>query len=97
MKRKISIIAISIFFFGLTNCSAQKITKDADGNYKQVRSTSSTVVVKQEAKKNGKTFTAADGEVRDVMVGPKGKEFVIRTSKKTGKEYKQYLTKAVQE
>ena len=41
--------------------------------------------------KTGKTYTDDKGVVYDVYLNSKSKPYVIRKSKKTGKEYKQYL------
>lgn len=36
-------------------------------------------------------YIGADGKKYPIYVSSKGKYFIIKTSKKTGKEYKQYL------
>ena len=49
-----------------------------------------------EAKKTGYTWKDKDGNVYDIYISSKGACFIIRTSKKTGKEYRQYLPKDIQ-
>lgn len=39
------------------------------------------------------TYVASDGTKYPIYISSKGKYFIIRTSKKTGKEYRQYLPK----
>lgn len=53
-------------------------------------------VVKKSAKKTSATktvytFKAFDDKVYPIYLSPKGKAFIIRVSKKAGKQYKQYL------
>jgi len=81
--KKITLV-LSLVFASLF-IQAQTVKKDASGNYV-------TVTKSETAKDTGKTFTTAKGEVFKVYESAKGKLFVIRKSKKTGKEYKQYLT-----
>jgi hypothetical protein len=76
----LSLVLTSMFI------QAQTVKKDDSGNYVQTSSSSAT------AKDTGKTFTTAKGEVFKVYETAKGRLFVIRKSKKTGTEYKQYLT-----
>lgn len=39
------------------------------------------------------TYVASDGTKYPIYISDKGKYFIIRKSKKTGKEYRQYLPK----
>lgn len=67
------------------SCNGQtKVKVDSEGNY---ISTSD----KKPDVKTGKTYTDDKGVVYDVYLNSKSKPYVIRKSKKTGKEYKQYL------
>lgn len=81
MKKVILIFAI---LFSFVNLQAQKtITTDASGNY---------VVSKQETSKStGKYLIDADGTRNEVWQSVNGKLYVLRVSKKSGKQYKQYL------
>lgn len=49
------------------------------------------VQVIDSAKKTSFTFEAKDGTKYPIYLSAKGKAFIIRKSKKTGKEYRQYL------
>jgi hypothetical protein len=71
-----------VMLFISVNGFSQKLTKDANGNYH---------TVKQEDKKTANTFTDDNGIVYPIYLNSKEKPYVIRKSKKTGKEYKQYL------
>ena len=85
MKKVIFVLAM---FLGSSVAFSQaKVTKDANGNYVVLKS------AKKESsdKKTGKTFTNAKGDTFDVWESEKGKLYVIRTSKESGKEYRQYL------
>lgn len=70
------------------SCSAQNAKVGKDGNY---YATTSEKKSTQPAKTTGKTFTDSKGKTYPVMMSANGKLFIIRTSAKTGKEYKQYL------
>lgn len=52
--------------------------------------------VKKEAQKTSYTYTIK-GKTYEVYKGAKGSYYIIRTSTKTGKEYKYYLPKDVQQ
>ena len=84
MKRIIILAAILSLNFGL---NAQTVQKTKEGNYIAV----SKPGIDDKAKDTGKTFTDTKGNVYPVFISAKGKLFVIRVSKNTGKEYKQYL------
>lgn len=81
MKHTLTTIAILIF--GLT-INAQNAKKDVSGNYVALKKESVAV-------NTGKTFTDSKGETLPVYETEKGKKYVIKVSKKTGKEYKMYL------
>lgn len=81
------IIVLGLFLASSVAFSQAKVTKDANGNFVTLKSP------KKEStdKKTGQTFTNAKGETFDVWESERGKLYVIRTSKESGKEYKQYL------
>lgn len=85
MKRIILTIAIAIS--ALITVAQPKVTKDVNGNYVQVKSVKDSV----SATKTGKTFTDLKGNVYPVMQSKKGKLFVVRTAKVSGKTYNQYI------
>lgn len=86
MRQKLMIL-ISALFIGLSFASnAQKVERDANGNYVAVKATKTA----QDDKPTGKTYTDSKGNVYPVYESKNGKLYVIRTSK-TGTQYKQYL------
>lgn len=83
------LFAAVVALLSVTGASAQIKTKvDKDGNYVQV---SGSGAARLASVSTGKTFTDSKGSVYNVMKSAKGRLFVIRTSKKSGKEYKMYL------
>jgi len=49
------------------------------------------------ARKTEYTFKAKDGKVYPIYVSKNGKAFIIRVSKKSGKEYRQYLPEVTEQ
>jgi hypothetical protein len=92
LKTEISIyllfILIALFSFTF-EAGAQTVTIDKAGNYRQISASNDTTGAKY--RDTGKTFTTAKGEKFPVMISSRGKLFVIRTSKTTGNQYRQYL------
>lgn len=62
------------------------VSVDADGNFVAVKTTATSTGIKTD-----KTYTDAKGVVYPVYRSKNGKHYVIKTSKKTGNEYKMYL------
>ena len=84
--KKLTLI-LSVFLATSTAFSQTKVVRDAEGNF-----TAQKVAKKQsEDKPTGQTFTTAKGEKFPVYITEKGKYYVLRTSKETGNDYKQYL------
>ena len=79
MKKLIVILFLCISIQGI----GQKVVADKDGNYHSV--------AKAEDKATGKVYIDKDGTKYPAYVNSKDKPYVIRKSKKTGKEYKSYL------
>ena len=69
--------------------SAQTYTKDAQGNYTQVKS--DTTKGKTSAKPTGKTFTDLKGVRYPIFISKNGKLFYIRVAKTSGKPYNVYI------
>jgi len=69
----------------VANCSI-----DQSGNYTALQKTQA------QPTPTTKTFTDSKGGVHKVWISPKGREFYTRVSKKSGEEYKVYLTPATQ-
>ena len=76
-------LMILLTFLINSSLSAQ-IVKDKNGNYVQSQGI-------ERSKETGKTFTTNKGEKFNVYLSVNGKPYVIRKSKRTGNEYKQYL------
>jgi len=86
MKKVIVIVGLilaSTLTFGQT-----KLVKNAEGNYvteKAVKKASADKLL-------GKNMFTANGDSYPIYVTERGKYYVIRTAKTSGKEYKQYIT-----
>lgn len=76
-----------ILLASLISTGQTKVTKDATGNYTAVE----TVRTTAQAKETGQYLILKDGTKLAVYESLKGKLYVIRKSKKTGKDYRQYL------
>jgi hypothetical protein len=83
-KLQLSLIAI---LFTLAAFSQTTVKQDAKGNFVPV----SVAKISKTDSTTGKNFTTAKGEVYPVYVSVNGKLYIIRTSKKTGNTYRQYL------
>ncbi len=80
---------LCLFIMGIVVAgNSQTVKQDATGNYYAVKAAKDSTTT---YKATGKTFTTAKGETFPVYESKNGKLFVIRTSKETGKQYKQYL------
>lgn len=83
MKKLLIIIAMSCAM-----CAGLAQNVQRQGNtFVQVSNTKSS----KPAQKTIYTYKAKDGKVYPIYLSARGKAFIIRVSKKTGKEYKQYL------
>lgn len=82
MKYVILILVVSLIAI---QAHGQTIHRDSSGNYKEVYTPRSY------SKPTGHTFTDRRGNTYPVLISTHGKLFVIRKSKKTGKEYREYL------
>ena len=86
MKRVI-FLALVVLLSTSAFCQTQ-VTTNASGNYVSVSKPRASA----EGKDTGKTYTDSKGLVYKVYVNSNGKLYIMRKSKKTGKEYKQYLS-----
>lgn len=77
------ILTLAILAASLGAMAQTQVKQNSDGNY--------TSITKAADQETGKTFTTAKGEVFKVYQSARGKLYIIRKSKKTGTEYKQYL------
>ncbi len=83
MKKLLFLICLII----TTATQAQTATKNAQGHY----SISKDSVQAKPPTDTGQTFQDSKGKIYPIFKTDKGKFYVIRTSAKTGKQYKQYL------
>lgn len=85
MKRLLFILIITSF--SITSYSQTVVTTNSQGNYVAF----SNPKVKEADKDTGKTFTDSKGVVYKVYQTSTGRLYILRKSKNTNKEYKQYL------
>lgn len=86
MKKIILCILLALF------CITISAEVKREGNTFKVEQTT-----KESDTKTQYTWVDKDGNVYPVFITKKGACYIFRTSKKTGKEYKQYLPKNIQE
>ena len=87
-KQIIALLLLCIALCFADNAWSQTVVRDAKGNYTAVKGLK---IGKEADKPTGNTYTDAKGIVYPVYVSDKGKVYVIRTSAKTGNQYRQYL------
>lgn len=85
--KKPFLLCIITFLSVLGGYSQTVVTTNAQGNYVAV----SNQKVKTPDKDTGKTYTDSKGVVYKVYITSTNRLYILRKSKKTGKEYKQYL------
>ena len=86
MKKIILCILLALF------CITLSAEVKREGNTFRVEQTT-----KESDTKTQYTWVDKDGNVYPVFITKRGACYIFRTSKKTGKEYKQYLPKDIQE
>ena len=86
MKKIILCILLALF------CITISAEVKREGNTFKVEQTT-----KESDTKTQYTWVDKDGNVYPVFITKRGACYIFRTSKKTGKEYKQYLPKNIQE
>lgn len=86
MKKIILCILLALF------CITISAEVKREGNTFRVEQTT-----KESDTKTQYTWVDKDGNVYPVFITKRGACYIFRTSKKTGKEYKQYLPKDIQE
>ena len=85
-----------LFFAAILQGHAQSVTRKGNTF---VQDSSKTKVKKDVPTLTKYTYKTSDGKTYPIYMSSTGKCFIIRTSAKTGKQYKQYLpevTKALQ-
>lgn len=83
------ITALILLITAISTHAQQRYMIDNNGNYVVVKKTTASDTAK--AIPSGKTFTDSKGTVWPVYLSVNGKPYIIRTSKKSGNVYKQYL------
>lgn len=86
MKKIILCLLLALF------CITISAEVKREGNTFKVEQTT-----KESDTKTQYTWVDKDGNVYPVFITKRGACYIFRTSKKTGKEYKQYLPKDIQE
>jgi hypothetical protein len=84
--KKVTLI-LNLFLASSMAFSQTKVVRDSNGNFV----TQKAPKKESEDKQTGQTYTTAKGESFPVYISEKGKYYVIRTSKESGNQYKQYL------
>jgi hypothetical protein len=85
MKKLILLVFLALGSIGYS----QTVKQDASGNYIAVKDTKEGK--KSEAKATGKMYTDSKGVTYPVYISKNNKLFIVKTSKKTGKNYNYYL------
>ena len=83
--KKLTLI-LSLFLASSLAFGQTKVTKDANGNYTQVKA----IRKASEDKPTGQTLTLSNGDTYPIYESVNGKFYIKRISK-SGNEYKQYL------
>ena len=81
------IITIALAMMASAGIFAQSVKREGNTFVEQKTERKSGT----QATKTAYTFKAKDGKTYPIYLSKNGKAFIIRTSKKTGKEYRQYL------
>lgn len=85
-----AIFALLLIFLGafLQECRAQNVTRQGK---LFIQNPSSSTIKRDSITLTGYYYVTSDGTRYPIYKSSKGKCFIIRTSSKTGKEYRQYL------
>ena len=86
--KKIITMLLSCVLLATSAMAQQKVVKDANGNYSPAKVAVSGVALD---KPTGSTYTDSKGVKYPVYKSVNGNLYIIRTSRKTGNTYKQYL------
>lgn len=84
MKKMFSLLLATVIF--LSSKAQIKVTKGSDGKYH-----SSTTRKSQNVQATGTLYVDRDSTIHTIFKTDSGKYYIVRKSKKSGKEYKQYL------
>ena len=89
---KLIVLVSLMLTLGVNNSIAQNQDIVREGNTFVAKSKKSA---KAEPKQTKYQYTDSDGKTYPIYMGPSGACYIIRTSKKSGKQYKKYLGKEV--
>ena len=85
---------MALMLLAASTMSAQSVQRKGN-TFVQVES--NKVEVSKNDTKTAYTYKAKDGKEYPIYLSKNGKAFIIRVSKKTGKEYKQYLPEVTEQ
>lgn len=85
MKQLLVLLAV---IFSMNVHAQSRIKVDSSGNFYQLKA---EVVYDSSSANTGKTYTDSKGIKYPVYMSRTGKYYILRTSKNTGNQYKQYL------
>ena len=91
-----AVFALMLVFLGaiIQECRAQNVVRKGHSFYQQ---SNSNKIAKDSVTFTGYHYFDAKGIRYPIYMSSKGKCFIIRTSSKTGKQYKQYLPEVTKE
>ncbi len=81
------LLSLCLLVLSLSSKAQINVTKGADGKYHSVTSSKKSSKVQA----SGTLYVDKDSTIHTIYVTSTGKYYIVRKSKKTGKEYKQYL------
>lgn len=87
MKKFVTILGL-VLLLGFMCTSTQAQTLVRKGN---------NFTVVSDARKTNYTYTDRNGVTYPIYISPKGKAFIVKTSRKTGKKYRQYIKRVTDE
>lgn len=90
----IVLAALSTMFTVTTAMAAKKIVRKGKNFIEQ---SSGSSIKKDNPTKTDYLYTSSNGDVDTIWVSSKGKAFVWKTSKKTGKKYRKYLPEVTEQ
>lgn len=91
-----AIIGIALFGLAVNLCRAQdgkRYIRKGDNFIEQ----GTTRTAAKDSTKTAYTYTTKAGETYPIFLSAKGRAYIGRTSKKTGKYYRQYMPKEIQD
>jgi hypothetical protein len=84
------LVIIAGLLIAATSAAAQMVVRDPDGNFRAVKTQRNLGAAHDST--TAYTFTETDGTVYPVFKGAKGALYVWKVSKRTGNNYRKYLS-----